>query len=948
MRAYKFLFLHFAVKIVLTGSLLFGFGIAIMAQEIASDPGHSDAQSQQPAVANSTAKTRLQHPVHIVPLVMPATQDSIKTGAVLGASVSYFGGPVISNVHVVAVLYGTGNYLPNISSTNPPSIASFFTDVPVSSLFDMLTEYNTLGVVALDGAPGSNQTIGHGFFDGQFTITPAAVNNGAVITDAQIQTELESQVAAGKLPQPVLDAQGNSNTLYMIFFPVGKTITLGDASSCQSGGFCAYHSSTRGSNSLLYGVMPDMQAPSLCSQGCGAGSPFDIVTNVASHELSEAITDANVGNANIVGRPLAWFDPFNGEIGDICQPNEATISANGHTYTVQQEFSQLQNICAVAPPEFVFQSPPTKINSGVEFQVPVFLRSGQGGPFTFAGAYNGTVHFTSSDPTAVLPPDYTFNSADKAFHVFVFTLNTPGNNQTITITDAARPLLTGSTSAIAVASPAVSQFTVAAPATAVPGSPVAMVVTALDANLNRVTSFQGPIHFSSSDSAAVLPPDSTLTDGIGTFSATFNTLGIQTLSVQDAATGKPSTLSRNIKVFTPGANTTNTTVSVATNPYTFTDPALYTATVTAGGKPVVGRVVSFTIDGTFTGSTVTDNSGQGQFFLSFLLPGLHTVFAEFEGDSFLDSSSSTPLAVTLNRAPTTIGLKSLNPSAVFGTPVNLDVTFSAPITTPTGVFPTGSFTFRDGGNPISLFTNFLPGLQGVTLSVIALTVGSHNITVDYSGDANFAPSTTAAITQVITPAPAANYSIQPDKSSVTVSAGQSATFILTSTSVNGFSGDIQLTCSNLPALAKCNFVPPLTLLAANSTVTTKLIVQTTGPHAALSQPPRQEHYSALQGPGILGSLLLCGIVLVGARRRNLGIQARFLLLFAAVVFASSIISCGGGGSASNPTPTPPGPTPTTPSGTTTFSVSADARPGAASPGAANPKQQLNISITVQP
>jgi hypothetical protein len=52
---------------------------------------------------------------------------------------------------------------------------------------------------------------------------------------------------------------------------------------------------------------------------------------------------------------------------------------------------------------------------------------------------NSHIHFTSSDPAAVLPSDYTFTPADAGSHTWTnsFTLMTPGN-QTIsgTIFDA--------------------------------------------------------------------------------------------------------------------------------------------------------------------------------------------------------------------------------------------------------------------------------------------------------------------------------------------------------------------------------------------------------------------------------------------------------------------------------------------------------------------------------
>ena len=35
--------------------------------------------------------------------------------------------------------------------------------------------------------------------------------------------------------------------------------------------------------------------------------------------------------------------------------------------------------------------------------------------------YTGTVHFTSTDPTAILPADYTFTAADAGTHTFNVT-----------------------------------------------------------------------------------------------------------------------------------------------------------------------------------------------------------------------------------------------------------------------------------------------------------------------------------------------------------------------------------------------------------------------------------------------------------------------------------------------------------------------------------------------
>jgi len=59
-----------------------------------------------------------------------------------------------------------------------------------------------------------------------------------------------------------------------------------------------------------------------------------------------------------------------------------------------------------------------------------------------ATAYLGTVHFTSSDPAAVLPADYTFLPVDQGAHSFNLTWMTAGN-RSLTVTDTATPSLNG-------------------------------------------------------------------------------------------------------------------------------------------------------------------------------------------------------------------------------------------------------------------------------------------------------------------------------------------------------------------------------------------------------------------------------------------------------------------------------------------------------------------------
>jgi uncharacterized repeat protein (TIGR01451 family) len=442
----------FAVIVVLSGFLT-----SALAQDKKADSQQSASvatgqtssgdlsQAQATPVTNAGAEQRL---VHIVPFDRGASSVRGASGvknasAPAGAHLTYWGGPVISNIHVVVVFWGT-NVDPVV--TTPGTIDQFFADITSSKYYDLLTEYSTVGVTGA-GTPvaSSNQTIGRGQFDAAVTIIPALCPGPATCTlsDAQIQTELTNQLNAGHLPPPVKDAQNIIETFYMIYFPPGVHINLGAAPSCAAGGFCAYHSNT--SSLVPYGVLPDFGPTSGCQvPHCGGGTEFENITAVTSHEMSEAVTDAQVGSANILGPPLAWYDPSPpptpdlGEIGDICGGQDVGVIAGGHIYTVQQEFSNLQNNCVSAPPFFLMNTPPSA-GPSLPFNFSVSIHNDAG----ILTAYAGTIHFTSSDPQAILPADYTFvPGSDGGVHPFSVTLKTLGD-QTITVTDTHSSGFTG-------------------------------------------------------------------------------------------------------------------------------------------------------------------------------------------------------------------------------------------------------------------------------------------------------------------------------------------------------------------------------------------------------------------------------------------------------------------------------------------------------------------------
>ena len=85
--------------------------------------------------------------------------------------------------------------------------------------------------------------------------------------------------------------------------------------------------------------------------------------------------------------------------------------------------------------------------------------------------------------------------------------------------------------------PVVDHFAVTGPASGTAGQAFNVTVSAVNAQGNAVTSYSGTVHFTSSDtsSGVVLPADTTLTNGTGTFPVTLTKAGAQTVTATDTA-----------------------------------------------------------------------------------------------------------------------------------------------------------------------------------------------------------------------------------------------------------------------------------------------------------------------------------------------------------------------------------------------------------------------------
>jgi hypothetical protein len=131
------------------------------------------------------------------------------------------------------------------------------------------------------------------------------------------------------------------------------------------------------------------------------------------------------------------------------------VTAVYHSWTAQSAASGSATV--VALDHFVV-SAPASATAGSPFSVTVTAKDSSGNTVT---SYTGTIHFTSSDSQAVLPPNYTFTSGDAGSHTFssAVTSKTAGG-QSVSVSDTVQTVATGSaTVAVSAASRAKLVFT---------------------------------------------------------------------------------------------------------------------------------------------------------------------------------------------------------------------------------------------------------------------------------------------------------------------------------------------------------------------------------------------------------------------------------------------------------------------------------------------------------
>ncbi len=200
-----------------------------------------------------------------------------------------------------------------------------------------------------------------------------------------------------------------------------------------------------------------------------------------------------------------------------------------------------------------------------------------------------------------------------------------------------------------------------------------------------------------------------------------------------------------------GADGTTTVITTAVNPSVYGQSVTFTATVTAnapGAGTPTGKVTFQSGGANIAGcGNVTIVSGSATCTATTLSVGPHSIVGAYKGStSFLTSTSGVFTQTVDQGATATVVASTVNPS-VTGQAVAYTATVS--VVAPAAGSLSGTVEFQDDGVTIAGC-----GAQSLVAGAASCTVtyagaGDHAITAVYSGNTNFAASTSPSITQSV-------------------------------------------------------------------------------------------------------------------------------------------------------------------------------------------------------
>ncbi len=171
----------------------------------------------------------------------------------------------------------------------------------------------------------------------------------------------------------------------------------------------------------------------------------------------------------------------------------------------------------------------------------------------------------------------------------------------------------------------------------------------------------------------------------------------------------------------------------------------------------------------------------------------------------------------LNNEGATVSLTASPNTASYGQPLALSATITASLQG--GSMPTGSVTFLDNGATLGSVPVQANGTASLVIS--ALAAATHGFSAVYSGDSHYFASASAVVKRQVQ-APAYSLSVTP--ATRTIRSGQSTTFTITATSLNGLTGNVTFSCGTPPQGISCRMLQPSAWLLAGRSTTVQVTV----------------------------------------------------------------------------------------------------------------------------
>ena len=369
----------------------------------------------------------------------------------------------------------------------------------------------------------------------------------------------------------------------------------------------------------------------------------------------------------------------------------------------------------------------------------------------------------------------------------------------------------------------------------------------------------------------------------GTFSET------ATLATNAANTAVSGAVLTGTGVFLVSTNLVIAVTSPTTPTINYSQPVTVSITVTpssnAGAAPT--GTVKLTVDGKQQTQALPAN-GVVTVTLNPAV-GIHAVSASYGGDA-LYASSSNSFSFTVLKAVTTTSLSvSVGQQGTVPT-----LTFASTVASTTATGETGTVSFYYGavgsGTLIGTANVNTSGQASVTTQTTVF--GAYSFYAVYSGDSNFAASTSAVN------APSANFTVVPVVTSLTVPQGGVGTLTTNITPLYNYSGTISASCSGLPANSICRFQPSTNALALSGTAAQPFIVfiyTNVSSTLAMNRSASEVRLAEMLG-WPLAVLALAGLM----RRRKLAVRlVAGVVLLAAM--SAGLNGCSGGSSSTSST-----------------------------------------------